>query len=223
MKHIFITSNHVPIYFDHPSGTTICMPLGTSMDVQQENFNETWSSVQCDKTLIVFSQKGYMYMMLVSDEGESEQYLRCQCNFIFDLFQLHYGPSVLTDNRYQTQFSRHKIFLSSLLNTQKSLFLNKQCFLVNSIERLEVAEEMKVQVIEVIKKLLSYNAFPSIKNVVIFVGTKLLLNYGKPRVAEPLPTIDLLLLLTYTRSHFQPKSNSSQYLNINFPLSNILF
>jgi hypothetical protein len=182
------------------------MPLATSMDVQQENFNETWTSVKCEKTLLVFSQRSYMYMMLVSDEGESEEYLRYQANFIYDLFQLHYGPTVLTDNRYQTQFSRNKTFLTSLLNTQKTLFLNKQCFLVSAIERLEVADEMKIQVIEVIKRLVSSNVYRMIKNVVIFVGTKLLLNYGKPKVAEPLPTIDLLLLLTYTRSHFHPKS-----------------
>lgn len=54
-----------------------------------------------------------------------------------------------------------------------------------------------------IKALLS-NSYLSVTNVIIFVGTKLLLNYARPKVSESLKTEELLLLLTLSRSHFRP-------------------
>ena len=202
MKHYFISADYVPIYFDHQNGRMICMPLGTSLDVAQENFGDVWKTVQCDKTLLVFAQKSYFYYLVVSDEGETEQYIRSQIHFMAELFSLKFSPKIFED-KYLINFTKQQEFLSSLFNTMKNMFSSKQCFLVNAIERLEVADAMRTQVIHSIKAILNNN-YPQVTNVIIFVGTKLLLNYARPKVSESLKTEELLLLLTLCRSHFRP-------------------
>ena len=152
MKH-YIIGNDVgsPIYFDHPNGEIICMPLVMQLEVAKENFKDSWRTIRCEKALFVFGQKSYMTFLAVSDQGDSENYLRLQIKFLQDLFVLKYGKTVFNAER---PFKFRKQTLCTLFNTAKRFFDKKQCFLINATEKLEVQDEVSNHIASTIKKVL---------------------------------------------------------------------
>jgi len=206
MKYFFITDDiGNPYYYDHPDGYMIGMPLSTSLSVASEKFGETWQSIRCSKLRLVFAQKSFMSFLAVSDEQEEDLFLLWQIHFIQDLFYLLHGPNVYEDKGTARAITkpRAKKFYRSLFNTVKDLCTTKQCFLLSSIERLEVIDEHRGIVVAAVKKVLKDLGFPQIIHVLVLVGTEVLLNYTRPKT-EPLATQDLLMLITLTRSHFRP-------------------
>jgi hypothetical protein len=131
MKHLIIAADSGShVYFDHPNGRMICMPLVTQFDVATENFQDEWKTIRCDKTILVFAQKSYMCFLSVSDQGESENYLRFQIQFIMDMFILKYGPEVYEEKSINFSKPSNQRMLGNLFNTAKSLFCRKQNFLL---------------------------------------------------------------------------------------------
>jgi hypothetical protein len=204
------------VYYDHPEGRMICMPLATAQAVADENFNDSWRVVKCKKAVIAFHQYSYMSFCAFSDQGESEQYLLCQLQFMQDLIQLKYGPLVYT--KKNVNFLRQQGELKKLFDTMKHLCLNKQCFLVQSIERLNISEDMRRLVYRAIKETVrtfenprsiisrgpvDVNIAEDITHVLLFAGTKLISNWNRNKVVG-LGTSDVLLLLTVIRAHFNP-------------------
>lgn len=62
MKYILVSDDiGTPLYFDHPDGRMLCMPIPTTQDLMQHNFNESFSSMVCGKLVFVF-QKVLLYL-----------------------------------------------------------------------------------------------------------------------------------------------------------------
>lgn len=57
MKYVVIADDiGNPIYFDHPDGRMICLPLATHASVMSENFNESFKEMSVGPTKLVFQQ-----------------------------------------------------------------------------------------------------------------------------------------------------------------------
>lgn len=205
MKHYVIgNDNGSPVYFDHPNGEIICMPLTMQLAVAKENFNDNWRTIRCEKATFVFGQKSFMTFLAVSDQGDSENYLRLQIRFLQALFILKYGPEIFDDGK---PIRIKKQSLCSLFNTVKRVFDRKQCYLLNSIEKLEASDEILNLVAHIVKKVLREHGFDQINHILITVGTKILLNFVKPgSKSEQLSNEDILTLMIFIRSHFRPIS-----------------
>jgi hypothetical protein len=57
MKH-FLVSDDIgnPIYFDHPKGRMVCLPIATTQDVMIANFGDTFTAMRVHDTLFVFQK-----------------------------------------------------------------------------------------------------------------------------------------------------------------------
>ena len=126
------------------------MPLTMQLAVAKENFNDNWRTIRCEKATFVFGQKSFMTFLAVSDQGDSENYLRLQIRFLQALFILKYGPEIFDDGK---PIRIKKQSLCSLFNTVKRLFDRKQCYLLNSIEKLEASDEILNLVAHIVKKV----------------------------------------------------------------------
>ncbi len=105
MKH-FLVSDDVgtPIYFDHPDGRMLTLPIATMQDVMGANFSDSFTSMICGKTLFVFQkvsntvvdiiyfthigQFDQLCFTIISDQGESESFLRSQLRLLHDVLMM---------------------------------------------------------------------------------------------------------------------------------------
>ena len=77
MKHVLIGHvNGQPYYYDHPNGQVLAMSLGTKMSFTQENTGDLWQFSRCEKSHFLFSNRGELHFLILSDQGDSVNYLR---------------------------------------------------------------------------------------------------------------------------------------------------
>ena len=149
MKHIIIGHEAgKPFYFDHPNGNFLSMSLGSKMAFSHRTTGDRWKLIRTNKTLFVFASCGQLHFLVLSDEGDSENYLKYQLQFLQDLLVLKYGPEAFTNDLKNT-----KKALVSLYNNTKRLFRKEQSFLLGATERLELGDDNLMYVAALIKKV----------------------------------------------------------------------
>jgi hypothetical protein len=117
-------------------------------------------------------------------------------------------------------FIKHQKLLQKLIDTASWLISQYQSFLLEvysssfeihssrihliypqSIEFIEVNDEIRTKCHESLKKAL--DELPNASHAILFVGTKQLASYSRPKVAE-LTSADIFLLLLYATATFNP-------------------
>ena len=150
MKHIVIGHvNGQPYYYDHPNGNILSMSLGSKMAFAYSVTGDRWRVIRTDNTLFFFSARETLHFLLLSDEGDSEHYLRYQVEFLQDLLITKYGPDVFGS---LVRGSRQKA-LVSLYNNTKRLFKQKQCYLLGVMERIDMRDDKLGLIATIIKKV----------------------------------------------------------------------
>jgi len=200
MKHIII--GHVagiPFYYDHPNGNFLSMTLGSKMAFAHTITGDHWKLIRTANALFVFANCGNLHFLILSDEGDSENYLKYQIQFLQDLLVVKYGPKVF--NRTLSNTTKN---LVSLFNNAKKLFRKEQSFLLGATERLEVGDDKLTFIIAFLKRILNSYGIPQIRNVLITIGTKVLINYPMPKLSKALPVDEIQLILTFIQSHYTP-------------------
>lgn len=149
MKHIII--GHVagkPFYFDHPNGNFLSMSLGSKMAFAHSTTGDRWRLIRTNKTLFVFATRGNLHFLILSDEGDSEIYLKYQIQFLQDLLVLKYGPDAFINDLRNTTKQ-----LVSLFNNAKRLFRKEQSFLLGATERIEIGDDNLTFIVALVKKV----------------------------------------------------------------------
>lgn len=91
---IVVDENGNPVYYDHPDGPMLYMILSQTQNLLLENFGEQCTSWLCGSTLFIFGRFQNLFLMIVSDGGESERVLQNQLKIIYDLLLFVFGPTV---------------------------------------------------------------------------------------------------------------------------------
>jgi peptidoglycan hydrolase-like protein with peptidoglycan-binding domain len=177
-----------------------------------ESFSEVSSLLLCeDGTKMVFQRYSTLYILVTSDQGESEAFLRTQINTLYHLLLMEYGPTRLYDrnslaNGYWNKQERR---IRRLIDTMCHLCDTKQSFLVQAIEELlrnnsnsEVKNDINNYLLQALKRT------PKATHALLFVGTQLLAQASAPKAFD-LTTADVLLLIIYFYSRFQDNDVSS--------------
>lgn len=61
MKHLLISDDIGNlVYFDHPDGRMLCLPIATTQELMSANFNEKFSSMICGNAVFVFQKVNYV-------------------------------------------------------------------------------------------------------------------------------------------------------------------
>ena len=138
---------------------------------------------------------------MVTDEGETEPFLRSQLHLTKELLFLECGPQGLTNSGTIPLPSRR---ISSLIGTMTRLCSLRQSFLVQSAEEL-LAHSTSNNVNEAIMTLLGRKteSLQNIHHAILCVGTKIVSIYKKPK-SQHLSTQDLFLITLHFSSHFEP-------------------
>jgi hypothetical protein len=225
---IVVDSNAQPIYHNH-SDKLVCHPLWAAHQFFSHNFQEALTSVTCvDGTRFALEKfdlggDSYFLALVVTDEGETEPFLRSQLHLTKELLFLECGPVGLTNSTVPLPSRR----ISSLVGTMTRLCSLRQSFLVQSTEEL-LAHSISTNVNDSIMALLGHQTeqLPKIHHAILCVGTKIVSIYKKPK-SQRLSTQDLFLLTLLFSSHFEPYhlpkqaapgSPDEEYANLHRPL-----
>lgn len=147
------------------------------------------------------SGESYFLALVVSDEGETEPFLRSQLHLTKELLLLECGPYLLANANSMSLPSRR---ISSVIGTMTHLCSLKQSFLVQSIEELlahSVSTNVKDSIINILNEKIE--AHSNIEHAFLCVGTKLVAVYKKPKSLN-LSSQDVFLLIILFNSHFEP-------------------
>lgn len=230
MKYFFIVDDSGnAIYFNHPFGTMIALPFALAQTYVKENFGDSFAAIDCaDGTKLAFDtvrkindslshrllrltfvvQYESLTMLIVSDEGENEAFLRSQLHLARELLFMEYSPALLTDKLkiisgyFQKPHLIHR--MTTIIDTMCYMCSQKQSFLVQSIEELlghSISSEVKESAVGILKTHLQ--PFPHMQHAFLFVGTKLLAEWRRPKTR--LSSKDMFLLILFYCSHFHPK------------------
>jgi hypothetical protein len=94
--------------------------------------------------------------------------------------------------------------MTTIIDTMCYMCSQKQSFLVQSIEELlghSISSEVKESAVQILKSHLQL--FPNMQHAFLFVGTKLLAEWRRPKTR--LSSKDMFLLILFYCSHFHPK------------------
>jgi Third Longin domain of FUZ, MON1 and HPS1 len=212
MKHVLVSDDiGTPIYFDHPDGRMMCMPIATTHDMMVANFGagSTFQALSCGPLRIVFHRMagGSINLTLVSDEGESDGFLNGQLRLIFDILLLLFGPRTLappTVRRFN--FLRHRDAVSTVVDTMLWLAAHQQSFLVESIELVDVNDFIRDQCVEALRAALE--DVPHAQHAILFAGTKLVACFTKESAGVTLSNHDVFLLMLYMMGQFHGRARN---------------
>ncbi|PRP80768.1 hypothetical protein PROFUN_11508 [Planoprotostelium fungivorum] len=204
MKHVFVSDDQGnPVYFDHPRGRMFCGPLSLTPIAMQENLGERVTSISTPLFDIVMEWHEQIALTITSDEGEPESVLRNELRFIYEIITMIVGPKVLQEKIRPNLFSRNQKLLQKIIDTALHMCRTQQSFLVKAIENLELNHDLHLKISNNVKK--SLDRLPNALHGLLFVRTKLITIYSKPK-AFALDSTDILLLITLFKGHFDPKS-----------------
>ena len=203
---IVVDSNAQPIYHNH-SDKLVCHPLWAAHQFFSHNFQEALTSVTCvDGTRFALEKfdlpgEAYFLALVVTDEGETEPFLRSQLHLTKELLYLECGPQGLTNAGITPLPSRR---ISSLIGTMTRFCSLRQSFLVQSTEEL-LAHSTSSNVNDSIAAILSQKieSLPQVHHAILCVGTKIVTICKKSK-SKHLSSQDLFLLTLLFSSHFEP-------------------
>jgi hypothetical protein len=92
MRYVLVSNDSNPVFYNHPQGQLLCLPLTTTQDVMKENFNERFRMMRCGDSIFVFQQYDNLCFMVVTDQGDSETFLRRQLHMLYNLLAFLFGP-----------------------------------------------------------------------------------------------------------------------------------
>eukprot|EP01124_Arcella_intermedia_P036924 TRINITY_DN9776_c1_g1_i2.p1 TRINITY_DN9776_c1_g1~~TRINITY_DN9776_c1_g1_i2.p1 ORF type:complete len:438 (+),score=80.78 TRINITY_DN9776_c1_g1_i2:52-1365(+) len=216
MKYFVIGDDSNYIYDNHPNdiyGNVICLPMAISQLNCKHWFRERYTSLSCrDNTKLAFelvdvrdkeSRELTIAFLVASSEGETETFLRSQLDLVHHLLLMEYGPTVLYNrNKISTGFfqsQENQRIISNLIHTTCKLADRKQSFLVQAVENLLPFNSNPKTEGDILSILAKY-AVPSSCHILLFVGTKQIAHYSKPKVF-PLTAQDIFLLILFYMSH----------------------
>jgi hypothetical protein len=139
--------------------------------------------------------------LVVTDEGETEPFLRSQLHLTKELLYLECGPQGLTNAGITPLPSRR---ISSLIGTMTRFCSLRQSFLVQSTEEL-LAHSTSSNVNDSITAILSQKieSLPQVHHAILCVGTKIV-SICKKTKSKHLNSLDLFMLTLLFSSHFEP-------------------
>ncbi|KAL6068015.1 hybrid polyketide synthetase [Balamuthia mandrillaris] len=193
-----------PIYSDHPDGTMLCLLLVNTNLMMKQNFGKRFASMTCGSVRFVLEQFEQLSFMVVSDQGESEIFLRSQLRQIFDQLLMLFGPKAIVEAKSQ-HFKKHRKTIQHMVDAISNLSDTHQSMLVRAVERLEVDDQTRTECFKKLKATMKKE--PLATYGILFVGTKLLVSYSKPKTPELDPT-DVLLLINYFKATFHPQERN---------------
>jgi hypothetical protein len=150
--------------------------------------------------LFVLGRFANVAMMVVSDAGESVRVLQNQLRLLYDLLLLSFGYALLHERR-SVNFAKFTALIRSLVDTASLLAERHAAVLVQATEQVEVTDDMRLRFAAMLRAACAPVA--PIAGAFVFVGTKLLTSYARPKAAGVHP-IDVLLLSIFLTSQFDP-------------------
>lgn len=167
-------------------------------------------------------EESYFLALVVTDEGETETFLRSQLHLTKELLYLQCGPSGLTNA------GLHARRISSMIGTMTRLCSLRQSFLVQSTEELLAHSNNSANVNDSISSLLAQKtaSIANIHHAILCVGTKIVSVARRPK-SQALTSQDLFLLTLFFSSHFEPYhlpkqaapgSSDEEYAHLHRPL-----
>lgn len=202
----FLITNDLgnPIYFSHPNGRLICPLVAAAQLFLRETFQDSFRVIRCGATRVVVQVTQALVFLVSSNQGEPEHFLRRQLYCLHDLLVLRLGPSIINmvaDRHKHLPFAQHQETIQVLLDTYDHLCSSNQSVLVQSLEWLEINEDLRSRCTLTLEKGL-YQA-PAATCALLFVGTKLVAQFSKPKFFD-LSSVDIYLLNLYVQSIFRP-------------------
>jgi hypothetical protein len=91
---------------------------------------------------LCFGQYDSLSFTVVSNQGESEAFLRSQLRLLYELLLMVFGPVALSQKK-QINFLKHQKFLQKLNDTMCWLSERKQSVLVEVTDRMTKKEKKK--------------------------------------------------------------------------------
>ncbi|KAJ5077577.1 hermansky-pudlak syndrome protein [Anaeramoeba ignava] len=184
--------------------------LTVSKNIYNEFFQEELMTLQCTKSKLIFEQFDSLFFVVISDNSESDAFLRKQLVLIKEILLLKFGPIFLkTINKragVSTAHVYHKIKI--LLESVKQLSKTSQFFLVQSNEKLDIPD-IKFRIKPAIDDILSKTK--NTTQALLFVGSKLLLHTSLQKFKNiEIESHDIFLLVIYLQSVFNEDKEKSQ-------------
>ncbi|KJE96442.1 hypothetical protein CAOG_06767 [Capsaspora owczarzaki ATCC 30864] len=163
-------------------------PFAMSQAFFSETFNEVLLSMRCKNgELLVFQRFGDLLYVLLSDTETSEHFMMSQLQILHQLF---------------TMKSSKDVQLKNFARTIDDLYSTQQSYLVQSIERIEVNQEIRGRCLKALEAAIkSLPKTHGAAHALIFVDTKLLAHYSRAKAFE-LQASDIFLITLYIKSCF---------------------
>eukprot|EP01116_Phalansterium_solitarium_P006237 TRINITY_DN18547_c0_g1_i1.p1 TRINITY_DN18547_c0_g1~~TRINITY_DN18547_c0_g1_i1.p1 ORF type:complete len:933 (+),score=401.13 TRINITY_DN18547_c0_g1_i1:182-2980(+) len=218
MKHFLVSdSQGNAVYFDHPDGLMLCLPMANAQLMMSINFGgDGFSSMSVDgRRLFVFAHYEPLYYTAVSDEpGETDAALRMQLRVLRDLLYMQLGPHAIQRPRgMQTPHKQMKA-LQRISDTMCWMAGRHHAQLLDAVEWLEVNDDIKQTTLDALRRAVDQLVPHTGLHGLVFVGTKLLAQFGggggmrgggrHPGASGELHPGDVALLSIMLHSHFDP-------------------
>lgn len=188
------------IYCDHPNGAMAHLLIDQTQSMLETNLGATVSHWRAGAQLFVLGRFANVAMMVVSDAGESVRVLQNQLRLLYDLLLLSFGYALLHERR-SVNFAKFTALIRSLVDTASLLAERHAAVLVQATEQVEVTDDIRLRFAAMLRAACAPVA--PIAGAFVFVGTKLLTSYARPKAAGVHP-IDVLLLSIFLTSQFDP-------------------
>jgi hypothetical protein len=202
------------IYYDHPQGMMATLIFNSLNDFLTENDRGTclkFKSLSCGGVLFVTQKYKNLSFVVVSDQGESEMYLRTLLRQIFEHMIMLFGLQMMLEGR-QSAFTRHKKTIQHIIDTTCALGDRHQALLVRATERLEVNDRTRGECFNALKNTVQNEKL--ITHALVFVGTKLLVSYTRGGRSQDIDPSDLLLLITDFHATFHPPERELEEMEL---------
>ena len=210
----FIITDDVgtPLYLDHElddEARMVCMQLAATQDLMATNFNQGFRSFSTPSGLqAVMHRVDSLLLIVLSDNGEAIPSLHRELQLIHGMMVFVFGNNMLRKLRSPRQADRRKAnaLLKQSLDALIHFTAHEQAFLVQSVERLEVNDDLRARCCAALHDAVEKG--DSSFHGLLFVGSKLVAQYSKARVFELLAS-DVAHITLYFHSAFFPKERSS--------------
>ena len=236
MKHFLVTDDQgnpvfVDSHFDVDQARMLCLPFAITQDLVESSCHEKFTAMRCGQKQFVFTQYDELLYLVVSDEGESVPFLRRQLQLIHELLQFKFGPKpdvrgcvflcllgATDQHEHQTKQTRSQMHRTSskftsvlrpLIHTMTNLGSTQQSYLVQSIERLEVNDDLRSRCMRSLEEACATHRGHGAAHVLLFVGTKLVSHYSRSENLKLHPS-DIFLLSLYIKSLQEPAKPEPQ-------------